>query len=325
MQRTITPAATVDRPAAAREEGILPVLKDRFTVAILLELGGQARKREELDARLPGLSRAGLTRRLSRLALLGLIEARPFADPRGRVRYALTERGSELLVVLEEIAALGSGRGGAERLSMDALLLALGGGRRARAVARALVEGPLSFAELSRRLPHIPNAPLCRHLRRLDEAGVVRKRPADGSARGRPLYELTGDARRLGRLVLLIACWRARWMPGGAPPLFGDLQGLVHLVAPLGSVPSSVSGMCLLRQTLPSAARAWPDTYVSVGEGRLWPLPLALPGRVDARAEALPEVWCDALLSGRVDGVAVEGDRELMAAVLAGLAQALRA
>jgi DNA-binding HxlR family transcriptional regulator len=300
MQRTITPAATVDRPAAAREEGILPVLKDRFAVAILLELGGQARKREELDARLPGLSRAGLTRRLSRLALLGLIEARPFADPRGRVRYALTERGSELLV-------------------------ALGGGRRARAVARALVEGPLSFAELSRRLPHIPNAPLCRHLRRLDEAGVVRKRPADGSARGRPLYELTGDARRLGRLVLLIACWRARWMPGGAPPLFGDLQGLVHLVAPLGSVPSSVSGMCLLRQTLPSAARAWPDTYVSVGEGRLWPLPLALPGRVDARAEALPEVWCDALLSGRVDGVAVEGDRELMAAVLAGLAQALRA
>jgi DNA-binding HxlR family transcriptional regulator len=313
-------STTADWPDEPAGEGVFAVLRDAWAVDVLGALQGAPRTREELVAELSGLSRAGLTRRLARLSRWQLVQARRSADPHGRKRYSLSEPGLELLAVVDEIARVEPRARRGEHGARGPFALALAGGRRTRVIGRALVEGPLSFSELSRRVPHIANAPLTRHLRRLQQAGLVRRRcePAGGRAR----YELTDDARRLGRVATLIARWHWRYTPQGPPPPLGDLQGLVHLVAPLARTAPGVAGICLLRQSAPAGAHR-AEVYVCVAKGRLRPLALAPAGPVDARAQAEPAAWCEALLCGEAAGLAVEGDRALLAAVIGGLADAL--
>jgi DNA-binding HxlR family transcriptional regulator len=72
---------------------------ERWTPLILHELLMGSRRFNQIEAGLPGISRALLSKRLRRLEQEGIIERR--SGPRGHVEYHLTPCGQELEAVIE--------------------------------------------------------------------------------------------------------------------------------------------------------------------------------------------------------------------------------
>ena len=84
-----------------------------------------------------------------------------------------------------------------------------------------LKDGPLRFSELRRANPTISHRMLTHHLRRLEEAGVVRRTPGEGY----PLrvdYALTPAGLRLVPLIDALGDWWTSRAPG-EPGLEGSL------------------------------------------------------------------------------------------------------
>ena len=83
-------------------------------------------------------------------------------------------------------------------------------------IVRELLAGIHRFNELDRGLPGISRALLVQRLRRLEETGIVERRPgADG---GGPAYHLTRAGRQLQRVIDVLGGWGARWAFGEPRP-----------------------------------------------------------------------------------------------------------
>jgi DNA-binding HxlR family transcriptional regulator len=92
-------------------------------------------------------------------------------------------------------------------------------------IVRELLAGIHRFNELDRGLPGISRALLAQRLRRLEETGIVERRPgADG---GGPAYHLTRAGRQLQRVIDVLGGWGARWAFGEPRPR--ELDPLVLL------------------------------------------------------------------------------------------------
>lgn len=92
-------------------------------------------------------------------------------------------------------------------------------------IVRELLAGIHRFNELDRGLPGISRALLVQRLRRLEETGIVERRPgADG---GGPAYHLTRAGRQLQRVIDVLGGWGARWAFGEPRPR--ELDPLVLL------------------------------------------------------------------------------------------------
>ena len=83
-------------------------------------------------------------------------------------------------------------------------------------IVRELLAGIHRFNELDRGLPGISRALLVQRLRRLEETGVVERRP--GTALGGPAYHLTRAGRQLQRVIDVLGGWGARWAFGDPRP-----------------------------------------------------------------------------------------------------------
>lgn len=84
---------------------ITDVLKCKWTIAIVNEMNTGANRPSAMQRELPGLTSKVLTDRLKKLEAFGLIERKVFAEVPPRVEYTLTERGQELMGVLESVIA----------------------------------------------------------------------------------------------------------------------------------------------------------------------------------------------------------------------------
>jgi len=82
------------------------------------------------------------------------------------------------------------------------------------AIARALLQGALHFAELSRAIPEISDRLLSRRLRELEEAGIVERRVEDGPP-VRVSYALTAKGAALEEVIAQVERWANDWV--GAP------------------------------------------------------------------------------------------------------------
>ncbi|MFE0174962.1 winged helix-turn-helix transcriptional regulator [Streptomyces sp. NPDC059002] len=91
--------------AAARG---LDAVGDRWTLLIVRELLAGPRRYTDLHADLPGVSTDVLASRLKDMEQQGLSTRRRLAPPSAAYVYELTERGRELLPVLQAIAAWGA-------------------------------------------------------------------------------------------------------------------------------------------------------------------------------------------------------------------------
>lgn len=83
------------------------VLAERWTPLILRNLLLRPHRFNELERGLPGISRALLVQRLSRLERAGVITRQPMAGGQG-VEYSLTEAGQEVRAVMDALAGWGA-------------------------------------------------------------------------------------------------------------------------------------------------------------------------------------------------------------------------
>lgn len=339
----------------------MALLAEEWAGEMLRMLDREPSTAEELERRLGG--RIGLSPRrgLRKLSQAGLVASLSGDGMPPRPRYVLDPRGRDLLDAIDALEAWRTTW--TPMHSADVGLRRLVAQREARLVGRALVEEPLPFRELQRRVPGLSAGTLHRVLSGLRKPGIVSLDAR--STRNHPLYELGEPARRLGRVTVLSARWRWRWAADHASIDVCDLPALVHLLAPLTKVPRQLEGVCQLAveppairasAVEPSAVAAptvvaptgessavepstvappavkssarWPEreslaVWVRIAGGHLSALALQPVLDVQTRMHASPLAWCDALLEGRRDGIEVAGDATLADAVVTALAEAV--
>lgn len=310
----------------------LGLLADARTVALMEAVSDGPLDRGELE-QLLGYGGKALGSRLSRLEEMGLLALRRLAHDGRRRQWLLTACGRELLELGVELALLANVLA-AEGYEGGALLAKSFADPWDRAIVRVLVGGPQSFNGLLRALrgfahtgmqarsPQLSSSALSLRLARLQRLGMVGMEPAP--RRSSALYALGEHAWRLGRVSALAARWRWRWTPEQAPRMAGDLLGLVKLVAKHVHVAADAGeGVVVLHVRPPAETGGWADVAVTISGGGISVLQVPV-GDPSAQAQAFPDAWCEALLSGSLEGVEIEGDEALMQALLAGLADALR-
>ncbi|HEY3260471.1 MAG TPA: helix-turn-helix domain-containing protein [Pseudonocardiaceae bacterium] len=107
--------------------------------------------------------------------------------------------------------------------------LELVGERWALLIVRDLLVGPRRYTDLRRGLPRIPTNVLSARLKKLEEAGVVRRRVLprpDGSI----VYELTEYGRQLEDTVLALGRWGARSLADPRPDEIVTTDSLIMAV-----------------------------------------------------------------------------------------------
>jgi DNA-binding HxlR family transcriptional regulator len=86
----------------------LEVVGDRWTLLVVRDLLGGARRFRDLQAGLPGLAPNILSERLKLMEEHGLVGRRFYSDHPPRAEYELTDKGGELGVVVGALAAWGA-------------------------------------------------------------------------------------------------------------------------------------------------------------------------------------------------------------------------
>jgi DNA-binding HxlR family transcriptional regulator len=303
-------------------ESILQLLADSRTVAIVSKLTDGPLRPGELEKGVE-LPHSGLMRRLQSLVEAGAVSRKRYQASPPTTHYTLTEAGYELRII-PELARRWEHNwrppNGWHRPSGSWALQQIAD-RHTHAVLMALADGPLRPVELERRLPDLSHSALMRRLAQLVENGIAVRRP-DPNSRRRVHYRLTDEARRLGLLVMLAARWEWQWTRPQDPTVTGDLAGLLHVIAPLAHIPETLQGTCRLHfegEGAPPGSGV--DLLAHAGRVVALGKPDLAPPAVHGRAT--PQDWCDSLSAGRLIGIAIEGDRELLAVMLEELREAL--
>jgi DNA-binding HxlR family transcriptional regulator len=89
------------------------------------------------------------------------------------------------------------------------------GRRWVGAIVFVLLDGPCRFNELLAKVPNLSDRLLTERLRELESAGMVTREVHPGPP-VRVVYELTEAGHDLTDIILGIARWAAKWMPGAA-------------------------------------------------------------------------------------------------------------
>lgn len=87
---------------------VLDLLDNKWSILILRELFGGARRTHELLAALPGISTKTLTARLRELEANGLVDRQVYAEVPPRVEYRITAKGLQLQPVMAALHTVGS-------------------------------------------------------------------------------------------------------------------------------------------------------------------------------------------------------------------------
>lgn len=308
----------------------LKLLDKEWMVAVLRGLADGAQRPAELEEQLAQAGHAAVMRRLRHLLEHGLVSyeylpGRPSRTGGAGIPHEAHYHLTDAVPALLEIVAQAD-RWERTWCSQDerrdphgTLAIELAADHHTRKIALLLADGPLSIQELDRRTPDLARSPLRRRLRELVLAGLL-ERVARGRARW---YGLTDGARHLALVAMLAGRWEWRWSRPEHPAPGRDLDGLVHLLAPVAEVPTATAGICRLR--LDTGGADDRDIYLAAHAGRLLASADVPAGAPAAAGHASPRAWCEALLGNRESPIAISGDHTLLAAVIQALSAALLA
>jgi len=170
-------------------------------------------------------------------------------------------------------------------------------------VIRELLQGPKRYTDLAGSLPGIGTNILAARLKDLEEAGVVTKRRLEPPAASQ-VYELTEHGRRLKPVMRELALWGLRSID---PPteddelapgwLYGAVDTVFAPVAPAGSFEFRIAG-----------------EIAGLVDGEARRGPIEDPDVVVEAAAVDAFYWL--FVERRTEGVAIEGDRELLERLL---------
>ena len=308
---------------------VLKLLAEEWVVAILRLLADGAVRPAELERRLPGAVHSVVMRRLRHLLDSQLVtyEHQPGQPPHAgnpgiphEAHYSLTDAGRALLELIAEAS-----RWEQTWVSQDerrdpagALAIKLTADEHMRKITLLLADGPLGIKDLDRRTPDLGRSALRRRLRELVLAGLLERRK-----RGRAvLYELTVGARHLALVAMLAGRWEWHWSRPEHSGPGGELNKLVHMLAPVARVPETMAGICQLH--LDAVGTDEPDIYLAARAGNVLALSHTPATPPEAVGHASAEALCDALLLRQVP-IEMSGNQALLAAVITALRAALLA
>lgn len=290
----------------------LGMLAGKWTVALLAELGDEPLRLAELERALVNVAHGTLSERLKQLARNRLVVSERVSGSGMHVESRLTERGCELKELIADAAILEGEWSASELGASGERIVRLIADPYTRAIRRALVDGPLSPAEIERSQPGLAHSTLLRRADRLTNAGLLRRAGRSGARR----YELVDAGRRLARIVLRAIQCERRW---AAPEdtLQSDVCNHIHMIAPLAQSPRGLEGVCRLMTP------GEPDVDIVVARRRL--LARAMPPSIsiDGIGKAEADVWEQALLHGNLERIETSGDRDLLRAIILSLSRAI--
>lgn len=87
--------------------GAMQIIGAKWTALILRDLYGGPKRFGELERSLAGVSPRTLSQRLDDLEFCGIISKQSFAEAPPRTEYTLTDKGQDLVPVLQQMAAWG--------------------------------------------------------------------------------------------------------------------------------------------------------------------------------------------------------------------------
>jgi DNA-binding HxlR family transcriptional regulator len=84
------------------------VISGKWTLLVIRDLAGESRRFCELERSLEGISPRTLSLRLRTLEDAGIVERRTFPEVPPRVTYALTDKGRDLVPLIEDMRRYGN-------------------------------------------------------------------------------------------------------------------------------------------------------------------------------------------------------------------------
>jgi DNA-binding HxlR family transcriptional regulator len=286
----------------------LELLNAEWSVPILRALMDGSRRPTDLEQRLPEIPHAALMRRLADLRQRGLAQHVRYSGLSPASEYTLSASGRVLVGVTA--AAVRWERAWSTDPDNGSIALALIADERTRRLLLALAASPLTAAELRRQLD-IPRTPLLNRLADLLQRNIL--------ARHDHRYELTDSARDLMLVAVAAARWAWECEKPTTDPAAENVASAVEMYAPHAQLAADLRGTCVL--SVNGGDRG--AVVALVADGRhLSTAPKPPASEADASCAAHPGAWCDGLLLGRWHGVLSQGNRALMAAILASLTAA---
>ena len=181
--------------------------------------------------------------------------------------------------------------------------LDLVGDRWALLIARELMHGPKRYTDLVEHLPGIGTNILAARLRDLEGHGIVTRRTLPPPAASK-IYELTDYGRELRPAMREVALWGARSL---GPPTEGDELFAGWLSNAMDVVLASVAPAGRFE------FRAGPEEVASLVDGEVVDGPIEDP---DVMVSGCPEDIYALFVERRLDRVSIEGDRDLLEALV---------
>ena len=308
----------------------LKLLDEEWMVAVLRGLADGAQRPAELEERLPDAGHSVVMRRLRHLLEHELVtyEYLPGVPPRvdgggipHEAHYHLTDAARALLEIIAQADRWERAWCARDerRDPHGTLAIRLAADHYSRKIMLLLADGPLSIQDLDSRTPELARSALRRRLRELVLAGLL-QRGGQGRVRW---YGLTDGARHLALVAMLAGRWEWQWSRPPRPAPGTDLDGLMHLLAPVAELPEPIAGICRLH--LDTRGGEQPEIYLAARAGHILALADVPAGAPAATGRASPQAWCDALLGNGASPIAISGDRALLEAVIQALSTALLA
>jgi DNA-binding HxlR family transcriptional regulator len=186
-----------------------------------------------------------------------------------------------------------------------ACALGLVGERWTLLVVRELMRGPKRYTDLAAELPGIGTNILAARLKELETAGLVEKHRLPPPAAS-TVYELTPAGRGLRPVLHELARFGARLM--GPPPLDALEPGWLRGALDLALSPVSPQGTLSFRIG---------DEEASLVDGQVV---AGVPDDYDVLVESDAIGFYHLVVSRQVDGVHIEGDRDVLERLLDGFA-----
>ena len=84
------------------------VISGKWTLLVIRDLAGDSRRFCELERSLEGISQRTLSLRLRTLEDAGIVERQTFPEVPPRVTYALTDKGRDLVPLIEDMRRYGN-------------------------------------------------------------------------------------------------------------------------------------------------------------------------------------------------------------------------
>jgi DNA-binding HxlR family transcriptional regulator len=281
---------------------------------------------------LPDLRRAAgsppqttMRKYLQSLARVGVLQRNREAGFPGRVRYELTEVGSDLSKVADALQTwLAIAPDGGSSIGSPAAKSAIKAfvDGWSSSILRALAARPLTLTELNALIKSLNYPSLERRLAAMRFAGLVTQ--ASSSRKGTP-YAVTHWLRMGVGPLVLAADWERRHLPGRAPSLSTrDAEAIFLLSVPLMSLPDDLSGSFRFAVEVRSNSdRRLAGVRGETSRGRITFLTSQLNGGAEATAVGTPAAWLSALGTGEAASLELGGDRESVRKLLASLRRGL--